>query len=59
MGPYFAAYKDVLGAKLTAKQRPMLQVALSFWTWRTLVRDAGLKSAAAMTAMIEAIECSR
>jgi AcrR family transcriptional regulator len=59
MGPHFAAYKDVLGATLAARQRPMLQVALSFWTWRTLVRDAGLKSDAAASAMVEAIECSR
>ena len=55
MGPYMAAYQDVLGAKLTAKQRAMLRLALSFFTWRTLVREGGLKSAAAAKAMIQAI----
>ena len=59
MGPHFAAYNEVLGAKLSAKRRAMLRLALSFWTWRTLVRDSGLKSAAAVTTMVEAIECSR
>jgi AcrR family transcriptional regulator len=57
MGPQFAAYHEVLGAKLSVRQRAMLRLALSFWTWRTLVREAGLKSAAA--AMVEAIGCGR
>ena len=42
-GPSMAAYQEVLGAKLSAKQRAMLQLALSFFTWRTLVRESGLK----------------
>ena len=44
-GPYMAAYPEVLGDKLNAKQRAMLQLALSFYTWRTLVREGGLKRA--------------
>jgi AcrR family transcriptional regulator len=56
MGPYFAAYHDVLGANLDTKQRAMLNLALSFFTWRTLVRDNGLKPAAAVKAMVQAIE---
>jgi AcrR family transcriptional regulator len=32
--PYVAAYHEVLGARLSAKQRPMLHLALSFFTWR-------------------------
>lgn len=55
-GPYMAACDDVLGAKLNARQHAMLQLALSFFTWRTLVRDGGLKSAAAAKTMVHAIE---
>jgi AcrR family transcriptional regulator len=55
-GPILAAYHDVLGAGLNAKQRAMLGLALSFFTWRTLARDSGLKQAAAVAAMAQAIE---
>lgn len=55
-GPYMTAYQDVLGAGLTAKQRAMLQLGLSFFTWRTLARDGGLKRAAAITVMAQAID---
>jgi AcrR family transcriptional regulator len=55
MGPALAAYHEVLGAKLSAKQRAMLTLALSFHTWRTLTREAGLKHAAAVAAMVQAI----
>ena len=58
-GPYFAAYHEVLGAKLNAKQRAMLHLALSFFTWRTLVREGGLKQNAAVAAMIEAVDCAK
>lgn len=54
-GPGMAAWHEVLGAKLSAKQRPLLAVALSFHTWRTLTRDAGLKQAAAVAAMVNAV----
>ena len=56
LGPYMAAYHEVLGAKLSAKQRAMLHLALSFFTWRTLVRESGLKPAAAVEAMVQAID---
>ena len=56
LGPYMAAYPEVLGAKLSAKQRAMLQLALSFFTWRTLVREGGLKPGAAVEAMVQAID---
>ncbi len=56
-GPYLAAYREVLGAGLNAKQRAMLRLALSFFTWRTLVRESGLKrNAAVVTAMVQAID---
>jgi hypothetical protein len=59
MGPPMAAYSEVLGATLNAKQRAMLRLALSFYTWRTLVRDGGLKTAAAARAMAQVIECAK
>jgi len=54
--PYMVAYHDVLGASLSAKQRTMLGLALSFFTWRTLTRDQGLKQAAAVKAMAQAVD---
>lgn len=55
-GPHMAAFEEVLGAKLAAKQRAMLRLALSYFTWRSLVRESGLKQAAAVAAMVRAIE---
>jgi len=55
-GPSLAAYREVLGAKLTSKQRAMLHLALNFFAWRTLARDGGLKRSAAVTAMVQAID---
>jgi len=46
--PYLAAYRDVLGAGLSAKSRAVLNLALSFFTWRTLVREGGLERVAAV-----------
>jgi AcrR family transcriptional regulator len=57
-GPAQAANFEVLGAKLNARQRALLQLALSFFTWRTLTCDAGLKTAAAVKAMADAIDCA-
>lgn len=54
-GPPMAACREVLGAKLTAKQRAVLPLALSFFTWRTLTRDSRLKQASAVSAMVQAI----
>ena len=59
LGPYFMAWREVLGARLTAKQRAMLDLALSFYTWRTLVRDNGMKQTRAVAAMVEAIACGK
>ena len=55
-GPSMAAYHEVLGAKLGTKQRAVLRLALSFYTWRTLVVDAGLRHTVAVKAMVQAIE---
>ncbi|WP_414473545.1 TetR/AcrR family transcriptional regulator [Microvirga sp. M2] len=57
-GPSMAAYHDVLGETLSATQRAMLQLALSFFTWRTLVRDSALERGAAVEAMVQAIRCA-
>jgi hypothetical protein len=53
-----AAYQEVLGAKLTTKQRALLRLALSFFTWRTLVREGGLKQGVAVKTMVQAIDCT-
>ena len=55
-GPPAAAWREVLGTKLSAPQRAMLHLALSFFTWRTLVRDGALKQKTAVDAMVRAIE---
>jgi AcrR family transcriptional regulator len=58
MGPYMASYHEVLGAELDPGQRAVLHLALSFFTWRTLVREAGLKPEAAVRAMVASIEAA-
>ena len=55
LGPYFASWHEALGAKLPARQRAMLTLALSFFTWRTLVRERGLKPSVAVDVMVEAV----
>jgi AcrR family transcriptional regulator len=56
VGPVVTAWHEVLGAKLNEKQRAMLHLALSFFTWRTLVRDGGLTQDAAVRVMVQAID---
>jgi AcrR family transcriptional regulator len=55
-GPPMAAYREVLSRKLNAKQRALLPLALSFFTWRTLARESGLKQGAAVAAMVQALD---
>jgi hypothetical protein len=55
-GPSMASYREVLGGTLGAKGRAVLLLALSFFTWRTLVRDAGLTTAEAVETMVGAVE---
>ena len=55
-GSYMAAYHEVLGATLSTTQRAVLRLAVSFFSWRTLVRDGGLGQAAAVEAMVDAID---
>lgn len=54
VAPVVAGWHEVLGANLNATQRAMLRLALSFYTWRTLVREAGLRQEEAVEAMVEA-----
>ena len=58
-GPFMAAYQEVLGADLGMAQRSVLRLALSFFTWRTLVRESGLEREAAVRAMVRAINCAK
>ena len=58
-GNLLHAVQEVLGARLGPKQRAVLRLALSFFTWRTLVREGGLKRSAAAGAMIQAINCAK
>jgi AcrR family transcriptional regulator len=54
-GPTMADWCATLGAGLTPPQRAILDLALSFFTWRTLVRDSGLSPTAAVETMAQAI----
>jgi AcrR family transcriptional regulator len=54
--PHMRAYREVLGAALSTNQQAMLQLMLSFFTWRTLVRERGLEQGAAVTAAVHAID---
>jgi AcrR family transcriptional regulator len=58
MGPTMSAYQQVLGAEINARQRALLRLALNFFTWRTLARDAGLRQAAAVETMVQSIACA-
>ncbi|WP_453969278.1 TetR/AcrR family transcriptional regulator [Amorphus sp. MBR-141] len=55
MGPLFAAFHQVLGEGLDPTGQAMLGLALSFHTWRSLVKEGGLAPEAAVDAMIQAI----
>lgn len=55
-GPAVGAWHEVLGLGLSETQQALLHLALSYHTWRALVAEAGLDPAAAVDAMIGAIE---
>lgn len=55
VGPHMRFYRQVLGDTISATRRPMLDVMLSFFTWRTLVRDSGLTSDQAASAAVETL----
>lgn len=53
--PPIAQWRVVLGAGLSASQRALLELALSFPTWRTLTEVAALTPAQAVRLMVGAI----
>lgn len=53
--PEFEKWHEAFGAGLSAKQRPLLALALSYHTWRTLAREAGLNQADAVKTMVQAV----
>ncbi|MDQ6435188.1 helix-turn-helix domain-containing protein [Mesorhizobium sp. LHD-90] len=52
----FAEWKEALGAGLDHQQRAMLGLALRFFSWRYMSRDAGLSQDAAVDMMVLAID---
>jgi AcrR family transcriptional regulator len=58
MGPPMAAMEDVLGDELAAKQRALLHLALSFFTWRSLTQESGVDQETAIAVMVDAIGCA-
>jgi hypothetical protein len=55
VAPVRAVWHEVLGAGLSAKQRALMHLGLSFYTWRTLTREGGLQQGAAVDAMTETV----
>lgn len=53
-GPGLAAWREALGQGLVAKRQAMLALALSYHTWRTLRREAGLSQAEAVQLLADA-----
>lgn len=58
LGPPMAAFREVLGADLDTRQGALLQLALSYFTWRTLARESRLDPDAAVDVMARAIEAA-
>ena len=56
VAPVRKGWHDVLGEGYSANQLTMLHIALSFFTWRTLTKQTGVKQAAAVNLMVEAVE---
>ncbi|PWC31682.1 TetR/AcrR family transcriptional regulator [Azospirillum sp. TSO22-1] len=54
--PYMRAYNESLGTDLSPGQRAMLGLMLSYFTWRTLVRESGLDRDATVTMAVHAID---
>ena len=52
---WFERNEVLLGNVLRDAERDKLHLALSFYTWRSLVREAGLKPVAAVDAMVGAV----
>ena len=55
MGSSMSAIVEVLGAGLSENQGALLKLAVSYHTWRCLVREAGLDAEAAVDAMVRTV----
>ena len=53
------AIRETLSAGLNARQRILLQLALSYFTWRTLAHESGLAKNDAVDTMVRAIDAAR
>jgi AcrR family transcriptional regulator len=49
--PGMTAIEQTLGERLNTKQLPLLHLALSFFTWRSLALESGLSDAAAIDSL--------
>lgn len=58
MAPALAQYRRILGSRLGKKQAALLQLALSFFAWRSLAGDSGLNSDLAAELMAQAIDAA-
>jgi len=54
-GPALSAIAEVLGEGLTQEQRPLLRLAMSYHTWRSLALESGVGTPAAVDIMVHAI----
>ncbi len=54
--PQMRACREILGVALERDQQAMLRLMLSFFTWRTLVRESGFDHGAAVAAAVHAID---
>jgi len=55
IGARIAACEQALEAGLDKREKAVLHLAVQFYTWRSLVRESGLKTSAAVGAMVQAI----
>jgi AcrR family transcriptional regulator len=55
--PHQAAWREILGEGLAPPKQVLLPLALSFFTWRSLVAESGLTRDAAVEAMVRLLTC--
>lgn len=58
LGPSLSAFHESLSGGLGEKGKAALLLAMSFYTWRTLAREAGMEHAGAVGFMVRAILCA-
>lgn len=55
IAPHLVRFHEILGEPLSPQQRPLLHLALSFYTWRSLVLESGMSPDTAVDAMARMI----